>query len=76
MLAIMTKTVMGITPREWDRTPRGGSIEPLTEVRQKEELRDATEEELYQGGFRTKLIEDERGNICIEKQGEKIFCNP
>jgi len=74
MLAMMTHAVMGIEPRKWDKTPKGGNIETKIEIKQ-ETMRNATEEELYDGGFRTKLVEDENGKTCIEKRGENIFCN-
>ena len=58
-----------LVTQDWQEVKKDVIIEKT------EPLRPATEEELYDGGFRTKLIEDENGKTCIEKQGEKIFCN-
>jgi hypothetical protein len=70
MFWFCTKAVLGIEPREWYRTPQGGTKPPQNA---ESELREATYDELAEAGWRTQLVEKD-GKYCIQKGSETTWC--
>jgi len=65
---------MGIEPRKYDKIEAKDFKQSFVYIPREEYPRTPTEEELYEAGWTTKLVEEE-GKLCIEKQREVIFCN-
>lgn len=80
MLFFIAKAVADFEPKEriYNKTLTAQDWPEVKKdviVKNNNNLRDPTEEELLDAGWKTELIENENGNLCIEKQGENIFCN-